>query len=221
MSSSVMEQAVLPMSPLKVKGGSPVLTPKIAVLLSLVVPACCHAADKTEHADAAPVLIAGMGGMAPSIPGVAHDLVPSSAGVTSMLPDTPDFHPGAQRHPGAPLSFYLFRFAAAMDQTTEPSVEEPMEQKPGLESATFDDPSMMSLVGASPIGGAAHRIRADRFNTDDGSMMYDFAICYRLSKHSSVEVIPGDPAPVKIPVARMANNMGVTVGMVVRLNRMQ
>ncbi len=82
-----------------------------------------------------------------------------------------------------------------------------------------DEPGMLSLVEASPIGGVARRIQAQRFNTDDGVSSNDFAICYRLNSRSSVQVIPGDPAPVKIPVSGMANNAGVTVGMVVRLSR--
>ena len=60
---------------------------------------------------------------------------------------------------------------------------------------------------------------AERFNTEDGSSVDAFAICYRLNGRSSVQVIPGDPAPVKIPVSSMANNTGVTVGMVLRLSK--
>ena len=78
---------------------------------------------------------------------------------------------------------------------------------------------MLSLVEASPIGGVARRIQAQRFNTDDGVSANDFAICYRLNSRSSVQDIPRDPAPVKIPAGGFANNAGVTLGMVVRLSR--
>ncbi len=75
----------------------------------------------------------------------------------------------------------------------------------------------VSPLASMPLAGAAKRLGAQRFNTDDGSMLDDFAICYRMSGRSSIEVIPGDPAPVKLPVATLANNTGVTVGLVVRL----
>ena len=81
-------------------------------------------------------------------------------------------------------------------------------------------PSGLSMLESMPLAGtAARRMGANRFNTDDGSSMDAFAICYRLNGRSSVQVIPGDPAPVKIPVTSMANNMGVTVGMVLKLSK--
>jgi hypothetical protein len=196
-----------------------VLSSKLALLILLAIPACslCHAADK-EHPELPPVLLAGMGEGIPSLSGLSPNVRPASAGVSNPLPEMPEFQGTAPRHPGAPLSFYLFRFGAALE---EQGVEEPKEQKQNLESPIFDESQQVSLLNSSPLSGAARRIRADRFNTDDGSMMYDFAICYRLSRWSSVEVIPGDPAPVKIPVTQLSNNMGVTVGMVVRLNRLR
>jgi hypothetical protein len=75
----------------------------------------------------------------------------------------------------------------------------------------------VSPLASMPLAGAARRLGAERFNTDDGSMLDDFAICYRMSGRSSIEIIPGDPAPVKLPVVSMANSTGVTVGLVVRL----
>ena len=79
----------------------------------------------------------------------------------------------------------------------------------------------MVLVRSPPCLWQAPRrhLGAQRFNTADGSMLGDFAICYRVSGRSSIEVIPGDPAPVKLPVVSMANNTGVTVGMVFRLSK--
>ncbi len=75
----------------------------------------------------------------------------------------------------------------------------------------------VSPLASMPLAGTAHRLAAGRFNTDDGSMLDDFAICYRISGRSSIEIIPGDPAPVKLPVVSIANSTGVTVGLVVRL----
>ncbi|MGI4757422.1 MAG: hypothetical protein ACRYGF_11325 [Janthinobacterium lividum] len=79
--------------------------------------------------------------------------------------------------------------------------------------------SMRSVMQSTPLAAPARYIHAQRFNTEDGSSLEAFTICYRLSNRSSVQVIPGDPAPVKIPVTSMANNMGVTVGMVLRLSK--
>jgi hypothetical protein len=145
----------------------------------------------------------------PTLPLVAApEAHPMSPGVEA-LPEAP-----SDQLPGAPLSFYLFRLRGSVD-STRPAPTEPIEQ---MESPRYDDQSSLRLIQSSPLAGAAHRIRAERFNTQD-SVMDDFAICYRLSSRSSLQVIPGDPAPVKLPVVTMANNMGVTVGMVLRLSR--
>ena len=93
----------------------------------------------------------------------------------------------------------------------------PVTVMQGIETVSLPDGPGVSTLDASPLAGLARRVGAQRFNTDDGSSADDFAICYRLSGRSSVQVIPGDPAPVKIPVSSMSNNTGVTVGLVVRL----
>ena len=77
----------------------------------------------------------------------------------------------------------------------------------------------VSPLYSVPLVNAAMRFGSRNFNTDDGSSMNAFAICYRINRRSSVQVIPGDPAPVKLPVASMKNNTGVTVGMVYRLSK--
>lgn len=76
-----------------------------------------------------------------------------------------------------------------------------------------------SALYSLPLLSAAMRMTGGKLNTQDGSLLNAFAICYRLNGRSSVQVIPGDPAPVKLPVATMANNMGVTIGMVYRLTQ--
>ena len=81
------------------------------------------------------------------------------------------------------------------------------------------DGPRIGLLESSPLAGAARRMRSQNFNTEDGSLVDAFAICYRLNSRSSLQVIPGDPAPVKMAVTTMANNTGVTVGMVVRLSK--
>jgi hypothetical protein len=76
----------------------------------------------------------------------------------------------------------------------------------------------MSMLDSLPLVATARHISGGRFNTTDSSTE-DFAICYRLSRTAGLQVIPGDPAPVKLPVSMMANNKGVTVGMVLKLSR--
>jgi hypothetical protein len=88
-----------------------------------------------------------------------------------------------------------------------------------LEKQEFSSTSVNPLYSLPVVGNVAVRMGAENFNTDDGSSLDAFAICYRLNARASVQVLPGDPAPVKIPVTTMANNMGVTVGMVYRLSR--
>jgi hypothetical protein len=178
------------------------LTSTAALLLSL--PACCLAA---EHG--APVMIAAVDSI-PSMPIAQPDARPISAGVLAVLPE----EPATSRLPGAPLSFYLYRLRGRVDTRT-PAPNEPIEQ---MEAPTFNDQSMLRMIQASPLASISREIRADKFNIDDG-VAEDFAICYRMNARTSVQVIPGDPAPVKLPITSMANNMGVTVGMVVRLSR--
>ena len=79
--------------------------------------------------------------------------------------------------------------------------------------------SMVASLDAIPVIGTLRRRAGRRFNTDDGSSVDDFAICYRLSPRLGLQVIPGDPAPVKLAVTSVANNAGVTVGMTWRLSR--
>ncbi len=73
-------------------------------------------------------------------------------------------------------------------------------------------------LDAVPVIGTMRRRAGRRFNTDDASVA-DFAICYRLSSRLGLQVIPGDPAPVKLAVTSVANNTGVTVGMTWKLGR--
>jgi hypothetical protein len=193
---------------------------EIATLLCIMVPACAaFAAERpilhNENAAAADSTIA--------LPAVVADLdfdaIPTlpllaptrkaSAGVAASLPETPD-----AQIPGTQLPFYLFQ----RGETTPTTVVPEAADRVTFEEPTFDEPSMASLIDASPIAGAARRIGSQNFNTEDG-VLDDFAICYRINRRASVQVIPGDPAPVKIPVATLQNNMGVTVGMVVRLSR--
>jgi hypothetical protein len=190
--------------------------PRLAAALCFLMPVCASAAEHPAHtAETAPVLPENVAALSfdgvDAIPNVMLASVATgrvaSAGVAASLPDLPE-----TTIPGTQLPFYLLRIGAI----TLPNAPQP--ERVSLTEPTFDEPEV-SLIDASPLAGVAHKIGAQKFNTNDGSLMYDFAICYRLNKRSSVEVIPGDPAPVKLPVATMQNNMGVTVGMVVRLNR--
>lgn len=78
--------------------------------------------------------------------------------------------------------------------------------------------SLTESLDALPVIGTVRRRAGRRFNTDDASIN-DFAICYRLSSRVGLQMIPGDPAPVKLAVTSMANNAGVTLGMTLRLSR--
>lgn len=133
---------------------------------------------------------------------------PESAGVAESLPDLP-----------SPADRAFSARNALQNPLTPASDKERVLSRFRLESAILPDIPGVSLLESSPLAGAARHIGAQHFNTQDGSSANAFAICYRLSKRSSVQVIPGDPAPVKIPVTTMANNMGVTVGMVLRLSK--
>ena len=191
-------------------------SPKLRFALALALPvAVAHAAATEHHTDTAntaaatTVLVASV--EEPTIPVIVvapagEHTKPASSGIAESLPETP------AAIAVAPLQFNVNQ-TAHMARTS---------QKPARVSVGNvelpDEPGMLSLVEASPIGGAARRIQAQRFNTDDG-VSDDFAICYRFNNRSSLQVIPGDPAPVKIPVSSFANNAGITIGMVVRLSR--
>lgn len=98
----------------------------------------------------------------------------------------------------------------------------PVQEK--RENALLPDaPSVAARDGgnaleAMPGSVRFRRMTNERFNTTDGSFG-DFAICYRLAKRYALQVVPGDPAPVKLPVSTIQNNTGVTIGMVVRVGR--
>jgi len=70
-----------------------------------------------------------------------------------------------------------------------------------------------------PVVGSMYRRTGTHFNTDDGSNVNAFAICYRLNRRLGFQMVPGDPAPVKLAVTSLANNTGVTVGMTWKLSR--
>ncbi len=79
-------------------------------------------------------------------------------------------------------------------------------------------PSLMESLDALPVIGTVRRRAGHRFNTDDASIS-DFAICYRLSSRIGLQMIPGDPAPVKLAISSLHNNSGITLGMTLRLSR--
>ena len=90
---------------------------------------------------------------------------------------------------------------------------------PRLSLARPEFAQTVSPLYSVPLVNAAIRLGGHNFNTDDGSSINAFAICYRLNRRSSLQLIPGDPAPVKLPVSTVRNNAGVTIGMVYRLTR--
>ena len=87
-----------------------------------------------------------------------------------------------------------------------------------LSPATSRRESLDALPVIGTVIGTVQRRAGRRFNTEDASID-DFAICYRLSSRVGLQMIPGDPAPVKLAVTSMANNAGVTLGMTWRLSR--
>lgn len=168
----------------------------------LLVPCTVCAAELPAEAPATPALMAAMDAIAPMVRlSTAAHARPASAGVAASLPEQPHAQQSAWRVP-------LLGSASAYGHEA-------------MDTVTLPDGPGVSTLEASPLAGAARRVGARRFNTDDGSSVDDFAICYRLNGRSSVQVIPGDPAPVKLPVSSMSNNTGVTVGLVVRLFRAQ
>ena len=78
--------------------------------------------------------------------------------------------------------------------------------------------SVLESLDAMPVVGTVRRRAGRRFNTEDASMD-DFAICYRLTSRLGLQVIPGDPSPVKLAVTSIANNTGVTFGMTWRMSQ--
>lgn len=128
---------------------------------------------------------------------------PQSAGVVEALPDMPR---------GSAMLAAMFHILPMPLQAPAPVSHESF-------MGVLPDGPRIGLLESSPLAGAARRMRSQNFNTEDGSLVDAFAICYRLNSRSSLQVIPGDPAPVKMAVTTMANNTGVTVGMVVRLSK--
>lgn len=166
----------------------------------LFVPLAPLAAEQPAETPAAPALMAAMDAITPMVRlSVAAHGKPASAGVASSLPERPEMQ--TQRKPWQAVQ----------------RLQRPAPASTRVGNVTLPDDPGISTLQASPLAGAARRVGAQRFNTDDGSSADDFAICYRLNERSSVQVIPGDPAPVKLPVSSMRNNTGVTVGLVVRL----
>ena len=80
-----------------------------------------------------------------------------------------------------------------------------------------DAPTISGLLASLPAGDRLLRIGADRFSTDDGGIPDAFSIDYRLSSRASLEIIPGDQTPMKLPVTTIGNNEGVAFGVVFRL----
>lgn len=174
--------------------------------LTLSMLACCalaHAAKKDHPADATVLLATADPSVSPiHVAAAAIEARPESAGIADGLPEMPEV-----------------AAAFSVNVLLHPALRRPEPSRLSMATVRLPDAPGVSLLEASPLAGMARRMGAQKFNTDDGSDVDAFAICYRLSKRASLQVIPGDPAPVKIPVTTMANNMGVTVGMVVRLSR--
>ncbi len=185
--------------------------PRFCFTLSMLAPAAvAFAAAKHPAEPTSPVLLAVA---APFVPPMhvgkpAVEAKPKSAGVAETLPDLP-------MPANTAFSIHtVLRYAATANSGPEES-----SSRFSVAAAPLPNAPGVSLLESSPLAWSARHVGAQHFNTEDGSSADAFAICYRLSKRSSVQVIPGDPAPVKIPVTSMANNMGVTVGMVVRLSK--
>lgn len=83
----------------------------------------------------------------------------------------------------------------------------------------FTTDNLADALNPIPVVGSMYRRAGKRFNTADGSSVDAFAICYRMSNHVGFQLVPGDPAPVKLAVTSLANNTGVTVGMTWKLFR--
>lgn len=114
----------------------------------------------------------------------------------------------------APSSVPALRFQA------RPAAQHKPDRNPfSVESRVRQtaDPGVLTVVASVPAGDRILRMGGGHFNTQDGSKPDAFAICYRISDRTSIEVIPGDPAPVKLPVSTVGNNEGVTAGIVFRL----
>ena len=163
-------------------------TAKLCLLLCLSATATMGYAAEKDHAGLTP-------GAAPNS-SVSEQ--PAAVETGESLPDLPPTHS------------LVLSFRAA------PAGSGPVARGSRI-SFTTQQGHGVSPLASMPFAGTARRLGAQRFNTDDGSMLDDFAICYRMSARSSIEIIPGDPAPVKLPVVSMANNTGVTVGLVFRM----
>lgn len=72
-------------------------------------------------------------------------------------------------------------------------------------------------LNSLPMIGSMYRRTGHRFNTGDGSSVESFALCYRMSSRVGFQMVPGDPAPVKLAISSLSNNTGVTVGLTLKL----
>ena len=171
------------------------MNPKLSLTLFLfMLPAIVFAAEPVAGPSIPPAIVSAISATARMQP-------VASAGAAENLPDVPKAQlPVLQWH-AMPRAD-----APAVNRLSHFSLRRP--NSPGV-----------SPLASMPLAVTAQRLGAQHFNMDDGSMLYNFAICYRMSARSSIEVIPGDPAPVKLPIHTVANNTGVTVGLVVRLSK--
>ena len=152
----------------------------LAICLSSLV-TTAHAADKehaSESAPAAPVMFASAEAAVPDLSLPSTDpyklgMQPRSSGVAESLPDVPSLSSALASNP---LAFDARGVERA--QLTPASNE---NSRLSFDSQALPDSPGIGLLQASPLAGAARRIGAQRFNTDDGSSLEAFAICYRLS----------------------------------------
>lgn len=194
-----------------------------AALGAIAAPGSCHAATGPDSTAAAstPEGVHAMfttaaleTGSEPALPvslSVTNAARPASAGVADSLPDLPE-----AQSVGSPLPHYLYQFTVGSEVLPGPQTEEEGVQYLLRTSPNSGESDGVSQLESLPLITAARRLTGGRFNTTEASVD-DFAICYRLSRAAGLQLIPGDPAPVKLPVTSMANNRGVTVGMVFRL----
>ena len=168
----------------------------LMLCLSILSQSALAASAKERAAEGGvPVPVAGL-----SAPATAASQPAEPAGAVASLPDLPVIRETTSLH-------------------ALPAEKQLQAPRPSRISFTTQQRQGVSPLASMPFAGTARRLGAQRFNTVDGSMLDDFAICYRMSGRSSIEIIPGDPAPVKLPVVSMANNTGVTVGLVLRLSK--
>lgn len=143
--------------------------------------------------------------------------------VAGGLPCMASTHEAKSEEPALALSVsYPARLAPVLLQPSRQTLRAMVSGLYAATTARFttlsNATSITESLDALPVIGTMHRRAGRRFNTDDASIN-DFAICYRLSSRIGLQMIPGDPAPVKLAVTSMANNAGVTLGMTLRLSR--